>query len=63
MPETVITVSWMDERTEVYRDVSSYRVADGMLSITRPGEIGDPRLAPPRTVHLPLANIREWHTS
>ena len=66
--EQVITVTWMDGQTEQYDHVVTYRVADGMLTIVQavkrgildlldPGAI-KPRL--PKTLHLPLANIRAW---
>jgi hypothetical protein len=58
----------MDGKVEVFRDVITHRVADGVLTIEAPPS--DPlakyrermreRPARPTTRHLVLANIREY---
>ena len=53
-PRTVITVTWMDGKVQVYSypDVSKHRVENGVLTI-------DQSRGSAVTLHLPLANIRE----
>lgn len=53
-PRTVITVTWMDGKVEVYRypDVSKHRVENGVLTI-------DESTGSAGRLHLPLSNIRE----
>jgi hypothetical protein len=63
----VIHVTWMDGQTKVYRNVEHHGVADGVLTITQAvprqaplvPEIEMPRLPCDKTLHLPVANIRE----
>ena len=67
----VISVEWMDEQKQVYHDVVGHSLADGVLTIdqsTLKNQSGTldrvlgraPQKVPSRkTLHLPLANIRE----
>lgn len=68
---TVITVTWMDGKVEVYHNVVTHRVADGVLTIEgfdRPHSLADQFYEHARgrqpvgrtTLHLVLANIREY---
>lgn len=53
----VITVTWMDGKVEIYRDVG-HRVQNGVLMIDQSkGSAGLP-LPNQRELYLPLANIR-----
>jgi hypothetical protein len=60
--DTVITVTWMDGKEEVYENVLTYRIADGVLTIEK-GQKGFVRVNDPLgdlTLHLVLANIRKY---
>jgi len=54
----VITVRWMDGKTDVYDDVSSHHEADGVMTIRRFKDWL--RGTPEKTWHLSLANIRSF---
>jgi hypothetical protein len=60
---TVITVTWMDGKEEVYHDAASHDIADGVLTIqvVTPVHVSIRERQPAslKTVRLPLANIRE----
>lgn len=56
--EQVITVTWTDGQGQMYDHVVGHRVADGVLTIDQV----IPRLTP-KTLHLPLANIRVWEVA
>jgi hypothetical protein len=50
--ETVITVTWLDGKVQVYRKVSGHQVETGVLTI-------DGFTGGAGTLHLPLASIRQ----
>ncbi len=54
----VITVHWMDGKTDVYDDVLGYHQADGVMTITRPRSWMNG--TPEKEWHLSMANIRTF---
>ena len=59
----MITVTWMDGRTQKYDRVMSYHEADGILKIFQSVDPSLRTLEGPgfsKELHLPLANIRVW---
>ena len=60
----MVTVTWMDGKEEVYENVMTYRVADGVLTIEK-GSKGFVRPNDPLgalELHLVMANIRKYTT-
>ena len=67
----VISIAWMDEQKRVYHGVVGHSLGDGVLTIdqstleSQPGTLDrvlrrvPPRVPSRKTLHLPLANIRE----
>ena len=61
--DQVITVTWMDGKTEKYDHIKSYHVSDGMLTIVQtidPSQRTTPDMRFKKTLHLSIANIRVW---
>jgi hypothetical protein len=54
----VVTVHWMDGKTDVFDDVDPYHVADGVLTIRERKPWWAAGSA--RSWSLPLANIRSY---
>jgi hypothetical protein len=54
----VVTVHWMDGKTETFDDVEPIHVADGVLTIRERKKWWDS--GPPDSWRLPLANIRSY---
>ena len=57
--EVVVTVTWMDGKVRAYHD-ARHRVENGVLTIDQSKGSSGLSLPGQMTLHLPLANIREF---